>query len=520
MKKKIISLLLSICMLVALLPVAVYAEGFAAPTMKIDSNYDEASGVVTLKVLVGKVSDMAALQFAVEYNKDKLSVTSSKSPAMSSALINDTGSTIAFAWSDPAGVSFAEETVVLEAKLSKLDHGNCEFKFASKFKINDKSGDISIKAPAEGSVTTSTVTIPAPPVPATGITLDKNSLALSMKGSNNTAKLTATVTPEDTTDTVVWSSSDTKVATVDANGNVTAVGVGTATITAKAGDKTATCTVTVSACDHKDGTKHEAKAATCTEDGNKEYYDCANGCGAVKVDGSWTMDQNAVVVTKLGHKAGTAWEKDAKDHWHVCERCKAVIDKAAHNWKAATCTEPKTCNRCKATEGEALGHKWDNGVVTLLPTIEKDGVKTFTCSVCKATKTEAIPKLDSKDTDQSAANDVINKINAIGKVTTKSGDAIKAAREAYDKLTDAQKELAKGALSVLEAAEKEYARLTAAPDHSGRNYPAKGGSTTTTKDGKTVESGKTFDAGIALYVGLSVLSVTGGALVIGKKKEF
>ena len=48
--------------------------------------------------------------------------------------------------------------------------------------------------------------------------------------------------------------------------------------------------------------------------------------------------------------------------------------------------------------------------------------------------------------------------------------------------------------------------------------PGGGGSTTTdtTKnDGKKVESGKTFDAGIAMYVGLSVLSVTGGALVIG-----
>ena len=532
MKKKIISLLLSICMLVALLPVAVYAEGFAAPTMKIDSNYDEASGVVTLKVLVGKVSDMAALQFAVEYNKDKLSVTSSKSPAMSSALINDTGSTIAFAWSDPAGVSFAEETVVLEAKLSKLDHGNCEFKFASKFKINDKSGDISIKAPAEGSVTTSTVTIPAPPVPATGITLDKNTLALSKQGSNNTAKLTATVTPENTTDTVMWSSSDTKVATVDANGNVTAVGVGTATITAKAGDKTATCTVTVSACDHKDGTKHEAKAATCTEDGNKEYYDCANGCGAVKVDGSWTMDKNAVVVTKLGHKAGTDWVKDADNHWHVCERCKAVIDKAAHNWKAATCTEAATCTTCGATEGKALGHQWDKGVVTTLPTIEKDGVKTFTCSVCKATKTEAIPKLDSKDTDQSAANkaanDAADKIHAVSGVAKPSKDDVKAARDAFNALSDDQKKLInekygeeflQNLKTDLEAAEQKVAGKPAA-DHSGRNYPAKGGSTTTTKDGKTVESGKTFDAGIALYVGLSVLSVTGGALVISKKKEF
>lgn len=45
-------------------------------------------------------------------------------------------------------------------------------------------------------------------------------------------------------------------------------------------------------------------------------------------------------------------------------------------------------------------------------------------------------------------------------------------------------------------------------------------SDTTTKDnGKTVQSGKTFDGGIALYVGLSILSATGSALVITKKKR-
>ena len=31
-------------------------------------------------------------------------------------------------------------------------------------------------------------------------------------------------------------------------------------------------------------------------------------------------------------------------------------DKCEHNWKAATCTAPKTCTLCSATEGEALGH--------------------------------------------------------------------------------------------------------------------------------------------------------------------
>lgn len=41
----------------------------------------------------------------------------------------------------------------------------------------------------------------------------------------------------------------------------------------------------------------------------------------------------------------------------------------------------------------ATGHKWDNGKITAEPTYEKDGVKTFTCSVCKATKAEKVPKL-------------------------------------------------------------------------------------------------------------------------------
>ena len=49
-------------------------------------------------------------------------------------------------------------------------------------------------------------------------------------------------------------------------------------------------------------------------------------------------------------------------------------------------------------------------------------------------------------------------------------------------------------------------------------WSVKAGSATTDKDG--VESAKTFDAGIAMYVGMSLLSVAGGAVVIGKKKEF
>ena len=83
--------------------------------------------------------------------------------------------------------------------------------------------------------------VPGATVPATGITLSKTSLSLTKGGS---ATLTATVTPSNSTDSVVWTSSNTSVATVS-NGTVTAVGNGSATITATAGSKSATCSVTV-----------------------------------------------------------------------------------------------------------------------------------------------------------------------------------------------------------------------------------------------------------------------------------
>jgi len=71
------------------------------------------------------------------------------------------------------------------------------------------------------------------------------------------------------------------------------------------------------------------------------------------------------------------------------------------NAKAATCTVDgytgdTYCKDCgdKLGTGKkiaALGHKWDNGKVTKAATATANGVKTYTCTVCGAKKTEAIP---------------------------------------------------------------------------------------------------------------------------------
>ena len=81
------------------------------------------------------------------------------------------------------------------------------------------------------------------PISVTGVTLDPTTADL-LVGENTT--LTATVLPIDATDSsVVWSSSDDLVATVDANGLVTAVGIGTATITVTTNDGGFTATSTL-----------------------------------------------------------------------------------------------------------------------------------------------------------------------------------------------------------------------------------------------------------------------------------
>lgn len=88
-------------------------------------------------------------------------------------------------------------------------------------------------------------TIAETPVAATGVTLDKETLSLTV--GEGTGTLVATVAPANATDArLVWYSSDEKVATVS-GGVVTPVAEGTATITVVTvdGDYSATCAVTV-----------------------------------------------------------------------------------------------------------------------------------------------------------------------------------------------------------------------------------------------------------------------------------
>ena len=105
-------------------------------------------------------------------------------------------------------------------------------------------------------------------------------------------------------------------------------------------------------------TEKEIKAS-CTAAGS---YDSVVYCSVCKAEIFRTKKTTAA----LGHKFGLWTYKDASSHSRVCANDKSHIEKAAHTWNA--------------------------GIVTKAPTVEAEGVRTYTCTVCGGTKTEALAK--------------------------------------------------------------------------------------------------------------------------------
>ena len=146
-------------------------------------------------------------------------------------------------------------------------------------------------------------------------------------------------------------------------------------------------------------------AATCTQPG-RAVGTCAR-CG-VQIDEvipakghDYSYAETSVVptCTEPGHYKGTCptCGKDYDD----------VVPALGHDWgEWVTSIEPTVstvgyryhvCNRdgCGYREGEDIPklhtHTWDAGVVTQKPTAAEPGVRTYTCTVCGQTRTEAIP---------------------------------------------------------------------------------------------------------------------------------
>ena len=170
----------------------------------------------------------------------------------------------------------------------------------------------------------------------------------------------------------------------------------------------ATKSETLSATGHT-LTHHEARAATCTEKGWNAYDTCET-CGYTTY----------AETPALGHDFGDAWKSDAAKHWKECSRCDAVAGRASHTGGTATCHDSAVCTVCATSYGERNPDYHTGGSEIrdmTAPTAEKAGhTGNRYCKGCNAKLSEGtgIPTLSDLSLDQksdlTAATEAMEKI--------------------------------------------------------------------------------------------------------------
>lgn len=95
-----------------------------------------------------------------------------------------------------------------------------------------------------------------------------------------------------------------------------------------------------------------------------------------------TEPRTCILCDKIeGEPLGHTWKEANCTTPQTCKVCGETKGEAlGHTWEEATCTTPKTCDVCEETEGEALGHTW----------IEATCTTPKTCDICGETEGEAL----------------------------------------------------------------------------------------------------------------------------------
>lgn len=177
------------------------------------------------------------------------------------------------------------------------------------------------------------------------------------------------------------------------------------------GVKTYTCktcgdtrTETIAMLEHTWDEGQVTTKPSCTEKGIRTYT--CKVCKATKTEDIEATGHDYKV---KDHKDATCTEDGYTTS--VCKNCgdekKETIKATGHQHtevrgaKKATCIEEgytgdTYCTDCEnmistGKKIEKTDHTWDNGVVSKDPTCTEKGSKTYTCAVCRETKTEEIP---------------------------------------------------------------------------------------------------------------------------------
>lgn len=431
MNRRIMALALTVVLLFSIcntvMP-SLAAEQTLTITVTVDKENVKPGDTVTATVSMGPISDLAAVWIRVSVPEGLTYVTGSKK------IMDD-----AYSILECDSRSFTEQTMIFFANPSNRYTSTESMDiFTIQCTVDETAtGDLTIGFEPDSDENCYTGADPNNPdicicdfqtatvsvlIPATGITLNKNSLTLN---AGDTETLSADVTPSNTTDTVVWSTDNSDVADVNAQtGEVTAKKKGTANIKATAGTKTATCIVTVN-CAHNNKTDVSAQASTCKVKGWEAYSTC-DDCGQI-FDASGSEVTQIPYLDFAEHTYGSLIPEVAATHssegtkaYYVCSVCEKIfnsskvevqeqdliIDMIPHvpgDWQTDANNHWKNCTTVGCgviIESTKTAHtyKW---VVDKAATEDETGLKHEECTVCGYTRNEdtVIDKLDHVHVD-------------------------------------------------------------------------------------------------------------------------
>ena len=147
----------------------------------------------------------------------------------------------------------------------------------------------------------------------------------------------------------------------------------------------------------------------------------------------------------------------------------------------------------------------------------------------KLVDTTELEKLEAAIAQFQAIDEVkdqLDKLPSAGNLTIEDQEAVKAAKDAYDKLTPEQKAELTG-MEIDKMGELTTRMDEIVKDNSKPNpgKPGNGGNNSSAKNpyqkdnGKDVKSGNTGDAGVTLYVGMGLVAVLAGAVIVIRKRK-
>lgn len=382
MKKRILSLLLVFVMCLTMLPTSSLAAGKVALKISAANASPSKGDTVTFSVAVGEVKNLTNMEFVIDvpegltYVEKSAKLADGLKETLMVAAADWTETTKKFTMYGDSAYTSATDTLIMtfDCKVNDDASGTLSVSVRDDLSISDIEYE-----EMDVTVVPAIITIGGVTPPAHTCTLTK------------VPAKAATCTEDGNIEYYQCSDPDCGKLYKDA-----------------AGTQEITKDDTIIKAGHTDLKPYPAKEPTCDKDGCVAYWFCT-GCNNYYFDnngavgGKTTVEKVAIPAT--GHKwvlVVGGYEEGAPNHTIKCSVCGQKKDEAHADRPGDVSNEWKTDKDnhwnvygCGTIMNKAA-HTWNEGVVTKEATCTEPGEKTFTCNVCKETKTEPIPVIAHK----------------------------------------------------------------------------------------------------------------------------